>query len=223
MKGVAGWCMLAALIAAPCPILAGTQAGGEYALDKGTRIVLELNDHLSTKLNKEGDVFTATVVAPIVWKDRLIIPKGSIVTGSVSRIQRPGRFRGRAVMNLLFESLRPAGREPLPIVASLIRLDPEGNASPRVEGTVAGEGSVGRDAASVAKPGLAGAGIGALIGGGKGAAIGAGVGAAAGLATVFATRGKDLEIRRGSTMEIILDRPLVVSAEHEGAPAAKIR
>jgi hypothetical protein len=151
----------------------------------------------------------------------VVIPKGSIVTGSVSHVQRPGRFRGKAVMNLLFESVRIPGKSPLPIVASLVRVDPEGSTGE--EGTVTGKGSVGKDAGTVARPGLAGAGIGGLIGGGKGAAIGAGIGAAAGLGTVFATRGKDLEVRRGSTMEIVLDRPLPVPLEHDGAPPVKIR
>ena len=45
-----------------------------------------------------------------------------------------------------------------------------------------------------------------LVNTGKGAAIGAGVGAAIGLATVFSTRGKDLQVRRGATMDIALDR-----------------
>jgi hypothetical protein len=184
------------------------QGGPDAALEKGTRIILHLNDHLSTKLSKEGDVFTADVLAPVVLRDRVLIPKGSVVAGSVSRIQRPGRFRGKAVMNLLFETVRVPGREPVTIVASLIRVDPEGNAGTGTEGSIRGERSLGKDAGTVAKPGAAGAGIGALIGGGKGAAIGAGIGAAAGLATVFATRGRDLEVKRGSTLEIVLDRPL---------------
>jgi hypothetical protein len=199
----------------------GGQAGNELVLEKGTRIVLQLNDHLSTKLNKEGDVFTASVVSPVYLRERVAIPKGSILTGSVSRLQRPGRFRGRAAMNLLFESIRVPGRTAVPLTATLVRMDPDGKPGP--EGGISGEGSAGRDAGTVAKPGLAGAGIGALVGGGKGAAIGAGIGAAAGLATVFATRGKDLELKRGATLEIVLDRPLPVSLEREGPSSAKIR
>ena len=212
--------MTAALLFSQAAVLRG-QAGNELVLDKGTRIVLQLNDHLSTKLNKEGDVFTASVVTPIYLRERLAIPKGSILTGSVCRLQRPGRFRGRAAMNLLFESIRAPGKTAVPLTATLVRMDPGGNLRP--EGGISGEGSAGKDAGTVAKPGLAGAGIGVLVGGGKGAAIGAGIGAAAGLATVFATRGKDLELRRGSALEIVLDRPLSLPAEHEAPSAVKIR
>ncbi|MBM3791603.1 MAG: hypothetical protein FJW35_14815 [Acidobacteria bacterium] len=208
MKGLTVF-LLATILAITVPVTF-PQGGSSQAavVEKGTRLVLQLNDHLSSKLTREGDVFTATVVSPVLLKDRLVIPKGSLVTGRVSRVQRPGRFRGKAMMNLIFETVRIPGKEPLAIVASLTRIDPEGKTATGSEGAVTGEGSAGKDAAGVAKPGLAGAGIGALIGGGKGAAIGAGAGAVAGLATVFATRGKDLEIRRGSTMEVVLDRPL---------------
>ena len=189
------------------------QAAGEVTLPEGTRISLQLNDHLSTKLSSEGDKFSANVIVPIYQGDHLVIPKGSTVSGSVSRVLRPGRIKGKAVMNLLFQSIRIPGRGDLPIVASLARVDPEGNAGVEGEGSVKGEGSTGGDVARVLKPGLAGAGIGGLAGGGRGAAIGGGVGAIVGLATVFSTRGKDLEMRRGSTMDISLDRALMISTD----------
>ena len=198
-----------------CAIIARAQGGSEAVLQEGTRIYLQLNDHLSTKVNVEGDRFTANVIAPVYLDDRLIIPKGSIVTGSVSRVLRPGRFKGKAIMNLLFQSIRVPGRSETTIVASLAHVDSEGNSGIQSEGTVRGERSAGRDAARVLTPGLTGAGIGAIAGGGKGAAIGAGVGAAVGLATIFSTRGKDIEMRRGSTMDIALDRPLILAGEND--------
>lgn len=198
----------------PIPgITAPEQAAGEIMLPEGTRISLQLNDHLSTKISSEGDKFTANVIVPIYQGDRLVIPKGSTVSGSVSRILRPGRIKGKAVMNLLFLSIRIPGRGDLPIVASLARVDPAGNAGVEGEGSVKGESSTGGDAARVLTPGLAGAGIGGLAGGGRGAAIGGGVGAIVGLATIFSTRGKDLEMRRGSTMDISLDRALSMPAD----------
>jgi hypothetical protein len=201
-------------------LFAGTafaQTGAESVLGEGTHINLLLNDYLSTKLNNEGDPFTATVLAPVYLKERIVIPKGSIVSGNISRILRPGRFKGKAVMNLLFSSLRlPGALEQLPIVASLARVDPEGNSGAQEEGTITGEGSKGKDTAKVASPTLTGAGIGAIVSGGKGAAIGAGVGAAVGIVSVLAGRGKDLEIRRGATLEIVLVRPLTIPNDSPG-------
>ena len=185
-------------------------ASGEIVLAEGTRIFLALNDPLSTKHSSEGDIFTADVVVPVYQKERLVLPKGSIVAGSISRIVRPGRFRGKALLNVLFQSVRIAGTVQLPLVASLAAIEPEGKAGVKAESTIQGEGSKGKDAAQVAKPALAGAGIGALAGGGTGAAIGSAAGAVIGLGSVFASRGKDVEVRKGSTLEIVLDRPLTI-------------
>jgi type IV secretion system protein VirB10 len=195
-------------------------AASDTILPEKTRITLQLNNHLSTKVNSEGDAFTAYVTAPILIGDRIVIPKGSVVAGSISRILRPGRFKGKAVMNLLFQSINIPGRGQLPIVASLAGVDSQGHGAIRSEGTVEGEGSEGNDIGRVLAPGIAGAGIGTLTGGAKGAAIGSGVGAAIGLATVFATRGKEIEVRRGATLDILLDQPLTIPPEEGDAASA---
>jgi hypothetical protein len=197
-----------------------SQAGTDtITLPEGTRIFLQLNEQLSTKDNSEGDPFTAVVTKPVLVGDRIVIPKGSVVSGGISRIQRPGRFKGKAVMTLLFQQLNISGRGQVNIVATLAGEDREGNRRINTEGTIKGEGSQGRDIGRILTPGLIGAGIGTLAGGGKGAGIGGGAGIAIGLATVFATRGKDIEMRRGSALEIMLDKALPVPPEGESAAA----
>jgi len=199
---------LALLLAGPLPPAAC--AASDITLPEGTVLVLQLNDHLSTKANREGDSFTAVVMNPVFWGDQIVIPKGSSVEGSISRILRPGRFKGKAVLNLLFQSITIPGRRPVPISATLIKVDSQGSESVHSEGGIEGESSRSGDAAKVITPGLAGAGIGTLAGGGKGAGIGAGVGIAIGLATVLTSRGKDIEVRKGTTLDISLDRPLTL-------------
>ncbi len=189
------------------------QAPSEVTVPEGTRVSLQINEHLSTKFNSEGDNFTAVVSTPVLVGERIAIPKGSIVNGSISRVVRPGRFKGKAVMNLHFQSIRIPGRGQFPIVASLASVDSDGKTGVNTEGTVRGEGTKGRDAGRILVPGLTGAGIGGLAGGGKGAAIGGGIGAAVGIITVFTTKGKDLDIARGSPMEICLDRPLALQTD----------
>jgi len=206
---------LSACLLSESPAIA--QKPGEVTLPEGTRIALYLNDYLSTKQNSEGNAFTATLTAPLSQGDREVLRKGSVVTASVSRVVRPGRFRGKAMMTVMFHSIRIPGRRELPLAASLVSIDAEGNVSVKSEGSIEGDGSKGNDTARVAQSGAGGAGIGALAGGGKGAAIGTGVGAVIGIATIFATRGHDLEIRPGSTLNIVLDRPLVVPLESESS------
>ena len=53
-----------------------------------------------------------------------------------------------------------------------------------------------------------GALIGVIADRGKGAAIGGGIGGAAGAAAVLLSRGKDVVLEPGTTIEIVLDRPL---------------
>ena len=55
-----------------------------------------------------------------------------------------------------------------------------------------------------------GAGIGAAARGLKGAGIGAGLGAAGGLIGTLLTRGSDLRLEPGSTVDIILERPITL-------------
>jgi hypothetical protein len=217
-RGVRLICLLMLAFLAPTFSLAASNT----VIPEKTQITIQLNKKLSTQVNNEGDTFTAVVTTAVFLGDRMVIPKGSEVTGSISRILRPGRFKGRAVMNVLFQSIKIPGHGELPIVATLVGVDADVKGGVRSEGTVEGEGSQASDVGKILVPSLAGAGIGSLAGGGKGAAIGSGVGAAIGLGRVFATRGKDIEIPRGSTMSISLDTPLIIPAEEE-ADAAKNR
>ena len=219
MKGIWNFTLVCVLMIALSIPLAFS-AAADTILPEKTRITLQLNNHLSTKVNSEGDAFTAYVTVPVLFGDRIVIPKGSVVAGSISRILRPGRFKGKALMNLIFQSINIPGHGQLPIVASLARVDSQGHGAIRSEGTVEGESTEGNDIGRVLVPGIAGAGIGGLAGGAKGAAIGSGVGTAVGLAAVFATRGKEIEIRRGATLEILLDQALTIPPEDEGAVSA---
>lgn len=194
-----------------------SMAAPDTVLPETTRITLQLNNHLSTKVNSEGDSFTAYVTTPVSLGDKIVIPKGSVVTGSISRIIRPGRFKGKAIMNVLFQSIEIPGRGQLPLVASLAKMGSEASGEIRTEGTVEGEGSEGSDIGKIVMPGLVGTGIGSLAGGGKGAAIGAGIGAAFGLATIFAARGKEIEVPRGSALDIILVKPLTIPTDEENS------
>ena len=195
------------------PVLAGAQIGTEVVLPEGTRICLQMNDYLSTKTNKEGDTFSATVTAPVYLKERLVIPKGSIVTGTVPRVVRPGRFRGKSQLNLLFTSIQLPDAKPLQIVACLAPPPGQEGSGKTDEGTITGEGTKAKDIAKILPPAVTGGGVGAVVDGGKGAAIGAGIGAAVGLAAVLAGRGSDVEIKRGYAMDILLVRPLPIPSE----------
>jgi hypothetical protein len=56
----------------------------------------------------------------------------------------------------------------------------------------------------------AGAWVGAIADGGRGAGIGAGAGAAVGAAAMLLTRGPEVQLPRGSTVEIVLQQDVRV-------------
>jgi hypothetical protein len=88
-----------------------------------------------------------------------------------------------------------------------------GNEGTDSEGKIHGDTDKGSDVGTVIKTTGAGAGIGAIAArSGKGAGIGAGAGAAAGLAAVLLTRGPELELPRGTTVDVVLDRTVYLDA-----------
>ncbi|MDR0311708.1 MAG: hypothetical protein LBJ21_08980 [Acidobacteriota bacterium] len=176
-------------------------------LPKGTKIVLHLNDTLSTASNAEGDEFTAVVANPVYIGDRIAIPQGSVVTGSVSRILHSDRLKGKAVLDLMLQSIRVTGRNPSEIAATLVRIDdPAGSGE-----TQAAENFAEREksAGGAAKPGGNKIGVRVQSPGGKNA----GIGVYGGLFSFFSSQGGDVRISRGASMEITLDRPLTLTEE----------
>ena len=147
-----------------------------------------------------------------------MIPPGSYVTGTVTEIKRPGRIKGRGELYVRFDSLTLPNGVTRDFRSRLGRIDARGDERlDKKEGTIQGDSNKGGDARTVAEGTATGAGLGAMVGSaaghaGLGAGIGAAAGAAAGLAGVLLTRGPDAVLAKGSTIEMVLDRPLVFEA-----------
>ena len=145
--------------------------------------------------------------APVFLNGRLVIPQGSFVIGSITEAQRAGRVKGKAALNLRFRNPHPAERRRPR--SALARGHHGWARHVDSEGRIQGDGSKGKDARTVATTTAAGAGIGALAGA---PGIGAAAGAVAGLAGILGTRGQDLVVRQGTSMEMVLDRDLTFSS-----------
>ena len=185
----------------------------DVLLPKGTLITLQLNDALSTASNVEGDEFSAVVLSPVSIGNQSVIPRGSVVTGSVSRILHPDRLKGKAVLDLMFQSIRVPGYKKADIYATLTRVDPAGSA-----GKQNAENFTEREkpAGGAAKSGNSKIGVRVQPNSGKGS----GIGASGGLPSVFNSQGDDLSIPRGASIDITLDRPLTL-IEETGKPMQK--
>jgi type IV secretion system protein VirB10 len=187
----------------------------DYVIDPGTKIPLSLINSVSTKNSTEGDRVYLETVFPVVLRGKMVIPVGSYVAGTVTKVTRPGRVKGRGEFYIRFDSLTLPNGVTRDFRASIGSLD--GRASEdldRKEGSIKSEGNKSGDVRTIAETAASGASIGAVAGGvaagrpGMGAGIGAAAGATAGLIGVLVTRGPDAVLARGTTMEMVLDRPI---------------
>ena len=172
----------------------------------GTAIPIALTNRLSTKNAQDGDGIYGKTVFPITVDNKIVIPEGSYVRGKVTAVKQPGRVKGKAELTLTFQTLVLPSGITVPIYTSLRSIG--GDAKRKGEAAAEGDSGKGKDAGTVATTAGEGALIGVIAGGGKGAGIGGAAGGAAGAATVLLTRGPDLVLEPGTTIEIVLDRPL---------------
>lgn len=186
----------------------------KFIVETGTHIPLSLINSVSTKNSAPGDRVYLETVFPILVDGKIVIPPGSYVEGTITEVQRPGKVKGRGEFHLRFDSLTLPNGTTRDFRARVSGLD--GRASEeldRKEGSIKSEGNKGGDTRTVAETAAAGASVGVLAGSaagavGMGAGIGAAAGAAAGLMGVMFTRGPEAVLAKGTTLEMVLDRPV---------------
>jgi len=183
-------------------------------LPTGTHIPLVLHNAISTRSAQPGDPVYFETSFPVMLNGKVVVPAGSWVSGEVTESKRPGRVKGRAELMVRLNTLILPNAYMVSLAASPGNAGTGGNETTDREGRVTGDSDKGADVGTIAKTTGAGAGIGAIAGqSAKGAGIGAGVGAAVGLATVLLTRGPEAELPRGTTLDAILDHPVVLDAD----------
>lgn len=154
----------------------------------GTPLVVSLSEDLSTSKNQNGDPFRATLNAPVVIDGQTVLPAGTSVSGTVTRVYAPKGGKAHMWLDLAQAEL-PSGA-----VYTLHTNTMELVANPSTE----------HDLEKVAAGGVAGGILGGIIGGGKGALIGAAVGAGAGTAVAVATRDKNVNLDAGQKLQFEL-------------------
>lgn len=179
----------------------------------GTRLPLILHNAVTTRNAKPGDPVYLETLFPIVIHDRILIPAGSYVQGEITEARRPGKVKGTGEIRMRLNTMILPNGYTVDFNAIPTNAGTGGNESTDPEGKIHGDTDKGTDVGTVLKSTGIGAGIGAIAGqSGAGAGIGAGAGAAVGLATVLLTRGPELELPRGTTVDVILDRTVYLDA-----------
>lgn len=187
---------------------------GSYQVDPGTHILLNMINSVSTKQALVGDRIYLETAFPVITNGKIVVPQGSWVTGTVTEVTRPGRMKGRGELQVRFDSLTLPNGVTRSFKADLGSLDSRNNETLQREGSkIKGAGDKKGDTETVIRTTAEGAGIGTAVGAatghiGSGSLIGLAAGGAGGLIGVLASRGPDATLPRGSTVEMVLDRPL---------------
>jgi hypothetical protein len=184
----------------------------EMVVPEGTVIPIVLTAYLNSKTSQVGDTVYAETTYPIWIQQRLVIPKGSMIRGSITEVKRPGRIKGKGHLAVRFDDILLPNGITREFIAAFRGIHGPGDEKiDRKAETVSAGSSKGDDAGTIIGTTSQGAIIGAIANRGVGAAIGSGVGAAAGLATVLFTRGRDLVLSPGTQFDLELKNPLKFS------------
>jgi hypothetical protein len=201
------------------PVVPASTAPQTYTVPAGTKILLSLKSAINTKTAQQGDGVYLVSTFPVIGNARTMIPVGVYVQGVVDRVVRPGRIKGRAQLDLHFTTIIFPNGSVVEVPGVLNSLP--GSDGPKVkgnEGTVEQAGNKGRDVGNVLKGAAIGAEAGVLGGAAsgnvaKGVGYGGLAGAAAGTIYTLFTRGNDIVIPTGTSVEMVLQRPLVLQQE----------
>ena len=166
----------------------------------GALISVRLGDALSSRRNKPGDVFSATLDQPLIVDGFVIAERGARAEGRIAEVDEAGRVKGLARLSIELTSLSTSDGQKVPIRTA--QFEKTGPTESR-----------GEDAAKIGVGAVLGTIIGAAAGGGKGAAIGAAAGGAAGTGTAVATRRKPAELPVETHVSFKLDQPVTIT-EH---------
>jgi type IV secretion system protein VirB10 len=198
--------------AASSPVVA-SQAEG-YTLDAGTKVPLNLLNAISTKHSEEGDRVYLETAFPVLAGGRIVIPVGSWVAGTVTEVKKPGRVKGRGELYIRFDTLILPNGVTRDLRSRMDGMDAGSTGElDRAEGKVKSEGNKAGDVRTVAETTAAGASVGSIAGsaaghGMTGLGVGAAAGVAGGLIYTLVSRGPDAVVAKGSTVEMVLDRPI---------------
>lgn len=167
----------------------------EIEVPAGTEIQARLNQSVSSARSQPGEKFEATLSAPVVVGNDVVLPKGALLQGHVTRAVASGHLKTPARLSLTLDEIECQGRS-YPITTSVVARSARSHKR--------------RNLALIGGGSGAGALIGALAGGGTGALIGAGAGAAAGTGGAYFTGKKDVTLPAESLVVFRLEAPVKV-------------
>jgi hypothetical protein len=165
-------------------------------LPANTIVTIRTVDSIDSKTNHAGEVFRASLDAPIVVDNRVIVPTGADAFVKLVDAKSAGHMTGRSELGLELASIQFQGKT-YNVVSSDVKQS----------GTSRGKQTAERVGGGAALGAL----IGAIAGGGKGAAIGAAVGGGAGTGAQIFTHGQQVKIPSETRLDFTLQQPVDIT------------
>jgi hypothetical protein len=178
-------------------------------IDQGTQITVRLIDPIDSEKNQTGDIFHATLNAPLTSDGEEAVPAGVELVGHLVSVKSAGKFKGQSEVVMQIDSLSSAGK------TYNIQTDQYTK-----KGTSRGKNTAEKVGAGAAIGGI----IGAIAGGGKGAAIGAAAGAGVGGGVQAASKSQQIKLPSETVLNFVLQQPItVVQAASSDAKRQKLQ
>ena len=191
-------CSTAAVESDPGAVAPAPPGAAAPIVPTGTTLTAELDETLSTKSNKVGDRFTATVKEDVSVSGSLIVPQGSKISGLITGIDPTDRIGDQAAMRIAFESITVNGRvHAFSADVSEVDVSLQNRAG---VGDVQEKAGVGAAAGAV---------IGAVIGGSlKDILVGGVLGAGAGTIVSLGLGDVEAALPQGTDLKLVARRPI---------------
>ncbi|HKV48804.1 MAG TPA: BON domain-containing protein [Candidatus Acidoferrales bacterium] len=177
----------------------------QYVVPAGSTVSVRMIDSIDSSVNQAGEVFQASLDAPIVVDNEVVVPKGANVYVRLTSAASAGKMTGQSELRL-----------------QLVKVEYQGGSFPLVSGTYteSGKSRTKDTEKKVGGGAVLGAIIGAIAGGGKGAAIGAAAGAGAGGVYQGATNGQQVKIPSETKLDFQLDQPATITVMPRSTPTS---
>lgn len=168
-----------------------------YQLQAGTLFRVSMDNEINSKVASVNDTFTATLAEPVVVRETVILPVGTIIEGRVTRVKRAS-FGGRnGAMEVSFQTLRFADGNRRDIEGILVNelILPSSPATSIL--TIGGGTAFGGIIGAVSKTE-------------NGALLGAGIGAGIGTAAALLRKGKNVGIKSDAKFQVKLTKDVIL-------------
>lgn len=171
-----------------------------YQIPAGTTMRVRMDNEINSKVSGVDDTFTMTLAAPVVRREVVVLPTGTIIEGRVTKVRRAAYGGKNGNLEISLQTLRLSSETKQSIEGGLVNeLKTESSPATSIL-TVLGGTAIG---------GI----VGAISKAENGALIGAGLGTGAGTGIAFLRKGKDVSIKADEEFEIKLTRNVNLRAK----------